>query len=174
MTVLAIKHYKDRIEVATDSGTYWGGTGMKEDGKTKERRHCKILSPKTYLHFMGTGFLSETHLFELFCTKHDPETNTRHGILRFFSEFIKWKKEFTDKLEQNNAYFLIYQKIPYLIDGGFDIQNIEVGEFKTLGAGMQEAKCALYLGKTPKEAVELTLKLNSWTSGKVQELVIKK
>ena len=168
MTVLALKNYEDKIEIAADSGTFYGQDGAKENGS------IKIVSPKENFHFAATGWVSEKNLFELFCLKNEPEANTRHAILRYFSDFIHWKKQFTDKLEQNCHYFIIYETLCYQIQGGFDIESIPTGSFRALGAGMQEAKCAMYLGRSPYEAVELCLKLNAWTSGEIQQLTITK
>ncbi len=162
MTVLALKHYEDRIEIAADSGLFYGDSGMKENNV------IKILHPQDDIHFAASGSLSELNLFELYSMTRKPEINTRHGILKYFGDFLKWKKDLTDKFDQENSYFFIFEETPYQICRVLDIQNIKVGEFKTLGFGMQEARCAMHLGRSPKEAVELCLELNCYTSGPIQ------
>ena len=168
MTAIALWHYQDRIEIAADSGIFWGGHGMKEDTSVK------IKSPRDDLWIAGTGFCSEINLFDLFCSSRHPEANSRHGVLRFFSEFIAWKKTFSEKTTQENTYFLVFKSTPYIIDQGFDVQEIKVSTFNSIGAGMQECKAAMYLGKTPKESVELAIRINTWVSGVVQSVVIQK
>lgn len=169
MTVLALKHYQDRIEIATDSGRFYGSS------EPKENNCVKILHPQDDIHFASCGSEAEGNLFELYSMTRKPEINTRHGILKYFGDFLQWKKKLTDNFIQENDYFFIFEEIPYQIWRGLNIEEIKVEEFRTLGAGMQEAKCAMYLGKSPKEAVALCLELNCYTSGPVQcwEITIK-
>lgn len=161
MTVLALKHYEDRIEIATDSGIFYGDY-------EKENNCIKILHPQDDIHFASCGPMSEGNLFELYSMTRKPEINNRHGILKYFGDFLQWKKKLTDNFKHEGDYFFIFGQKPYQIWRGLNIEDIEEGEFRTLGAGMQEAKCAMYLGKSPKEAVELCLELNCYVSGSVQ------
>ena len=172
MTVLAVKNYKDRIEIATDSGVFYGESGFKENNSIKIIEVNKII-------FSSTGFVSEKNFLELYCSTRTPESNKKLDILRFFSNFRKWQiSEFSVNFEKteiikNNFFFYFNGKI-YKITSNLTIEEIKEGEFDSGGAGYREAKTALYLGKTPREAVEVTLKVNAWTSGKVQEKIIYK
>lgn len=170
MTVLAVKNYKDRIELAADSGVF--------NGWWKEENFIKIVEINNMI-FMSAGSVSEQNLLELFCVTRKPESNQKLDILRFFSEFRNWQiKEFSIKFEDGdiikNEYFFYFDHKIFKIGHTFTISEILEGEFSSEGAGRQEAKTALYLGHSPKEAVDICVKLNVWTAGKTQEKVILK
>jgi len=172
MTVLAVKNYKDRIEIATDSGGFYGNSGAKDENFQKLFEVNNII-------FCSTGSCSESNQFELFCQNRKPEGNKRLDILRFFVEFRKWiisefSKTFKDDKILENNYFFYYQEKLYHIWNNLDIYEIKEGEFDSNGAGFREAKTALYLNKSPREAVEVCIKINCWTAGKIQEKIIYK
>lgn len=172
MTVLVVKNYKNRIELCADSGVFYGYSGSKEENSTK-------IFQVNNITFMSTGYVSEKNFLELFCSTRKPESNKVLDILRFFSDFRKWMiSEFNccfekDEIIKNN-YFFYFDGIIYRITSNLTIKEIKEGEFDSDGAGYREARTALYLGHSPKEAVRICIKLNCWTAGKVQEKTIYK
>ena len=172
VTVLACKNYKDRIEISADSGVFWGLSGHKENNLIKIHEINSII-------FASTGWVSESNLFNIFCATQKPAGIKEIEILNFFVVFREWQQNklkiiFESKEVIKNDYIFVFEYELYIVNSNLTIRRILVGEFDAIGAGMVEAKTALYLGKKPKEAVEVCLKLNCFTSGIIQEKIIKK
>jgi len=167
MTVLAVKNYNDRIEIATDSGAF--------NNYRKEENQQKLYEVNNIV-IAACGSRAISNLFYLFCSFNSPEGNEQLDILRFYNRFLKDLKDNYNNNITNieNNYFIYYDKKLYELWYNFDIKEIKVDEFSALGAGMQEAKTALYLGHSPKEAISITTKLNVLTAGEIQEKIIYK
>ncbi len=169
MTVLAVRHYGDRIEIATDSGGFLGRSGVKNENTQKLYEINDIV-------FCACGVAGESNLFELFCSSKKPEGSRKLDIVRFFADFNKWlKAEFNKTFNNdvlNNNYFLFFEKKLFHIWNNLDCYEIKEGDFESNGAGMVEAKIAMFLGQSPIEAVQTTIKFNSWTAGEVQQKTI--
>lgn len=170
MTVLAVKNYKDKIEIAADSGIF-RGFGRKEENLEKIIEINDII-------FASTGLVSESIFLKLFASTRKPESNNKLDILRFFVEFKQWQKNtldisFNNKVLNNNYFFYFDGKIFHFEGDGY-IREIKVNEFASDGAGFQEAKTALYLGHSPKEAVDICIKVNCWAAGETQVKIINK
>lgn len=169
MTVLAVKNYKDRIVFAADSCCF-----IKE---SKRDNIDKIIQVNDIV-FMSSGTLSELNFFELFCSTRKPESSKRLDILRFFIDFRKWQIETLnvsfDEYIINNTYIIYFDKKLYKVERDLLITEVKEGGYITGGYGHVEARTAMYLGHSPKEAIEVCVKLNVWTAGETKELVIYK
>lgn len=70
-------------------------------------------------------------------------------------------------------YFLGFEtKLFHFKDGA--VAEILEDDFATDGAGYKEAYMAMYLGKSVEEAINLTIEMNVWASGKAQIVEIEK
>ena len=172
MTVLVAQNLKDKIILASDTGVF---QGINKTHHANHKNLGKIRNINSII-FSGCGYLKDTINFELFCSLRKPESDSVLSIQRFFVDFNKWLIE--NNLLKNNEkidsnFFICYNKklFHYLEECVYEIPE---NEFQTDGAGKFEAYMAMFLGKTPKEAIKATIEMNIWTSGEIQEIIIKK
>jgi ATP-dependent protease HslVU (ClpYQ) peptidase subunit len=107
---------------------------------------------------VGTsGVASETSLIRLFLETHGIAEPTEKGMLEFLDEFSSWKKTKTDNGDICNSYLIGYQGSVFYI-GGWSISRVKT--YAAIGAGMDYALAALYLGKSAEEAVQTAIELS--------------
>ena len=173
MTVLIAQNTKDKIILGADTGCFFGYSGSKFH-LDNHKKHLKI-SQVNDIIYSGTGSVSEIINFGLFCQTRKPERNDQLGIQRFFVDFGKWVKEQNIEPDGkvNNNYFLVFDKKLFHFQDGA-VSEILEDDFATDGAGYREAYMALYLGKSVEQAINLTIEMNVWASGKAQIVEIEK
>ena len=173
MTVLIAQNTKDKIILGTDTGTFYGEGGFKVH-LNNHKGLLKIISIND-ITFSACGPVSEHINFGLFCQTRKPERSDQLGLQRFFIDFGKWLKE--QNIEKDgticNHYFIVFEKKLFHYEDGA-VQEILENDFATDGAGLKEAYMAMYLGKSVKEAIDLTVQMNVWTSGEAQIVEIDK
>ena len=164
MTVIVCKINKDGYEIASDSITIRDWTQSKSNNTTFSK-----LFEINNLVIGSTGTMMEVSLFKLFCITHRPSTANETAILEFLSEFSEWKNKKIGEKGIENSYFLG-------IDGSvFGIEEWLVEEiitYSAIGAGMDFALSALYLGHSVDKAVQTAIELSIYCEGPIQ--VIKK
>jgi len=172
MTVLIAQNTKDKIILGADTGSFFGD--YHKIHLTNHKSRLKIMSQND-ITYCGTGLLSEIINFGLFCQTRKPERSDQLGIQRFFIDFGKWLKEQNIEIagKIDNHYFIVFEKKLFHYQGGA-VQEILENDFATDGAGFKEAYMAMYLGKSVKEAIDLTVQMNIWTSGEAQIVEIDK
>jgi hypothetical protein len=173
MTVLVAKNTKDKIILGADTGSFYGHSGYKVHLDNHKGR-LKIMQVNDIV-YAGTGLVSEIINFGLFCQTRKPERSDQLGIQRFFVDFGKWLKE--QNIETNgtinNHYFFVFEnRLFHFQDGA--VSEILEDDFVTDGAGYREAYMAMYLGRSVEEAINLTIEMNIWASGKPQIVEIEK
>lgn len=172
MTVLIAQNTKNKIILGADSGCFYGDSGFKFH-LNNHKGFLKIMSIND-ITFSACGSVSEIISFSLFCQTRKPERSDQLGLQRFFIDFGKWLKE--QNIEKDgtiyNHYFLVFEKKLFHYNGA--VREILENDFATSGAGYKEAYMAMYLGKSVKEAIDLTVQMNIWTSGEAQIVEIDK
>ena len=172
MTVIIAQNLKDKIVLSADSSVFQGHNKYHSNNHINWRKIRQVNG----ITFSSCGLLKDIINFELYCSTRKPESNTALSMQRFFVDFKKWLNEnklITDNDSLNSNFFVVYDGMLFHYMEGA-IYEIIKGEFQTDGAGKCESYMAMYLGKTPKEAVELTIKMNVWTSGETQIVEINK
>jgi hypothetical protein len=171
MTVLIAQNTKDKIILGADSGVF-SDSGFKVH-LNNHKGLLKIMSIND-ITFSACGLVSETINFGLFCQTRKPERSDQLGLQRFFIDFGKWLKDQNIEKDSivNNHYFIVFEKKLFHYNGA--IQEILENDFATSGAGFKEAYMAMYLGKSVKEAIDLTVQMNIWASGEAQIVEIDK
>lgn len=173
MTILIAQNTKDKIILGADTGCFYGNSGAKFHIDNHKNR-LKIMQINDIV-YAGTGSVSEIINFGLFCRTKKPERSDQLGIQRFFIDFGKWLKE--QNIEPNgkvkNHYFVVFEKRLFHFEE-CAVSEILEDDFATDGAGYREAYMAMYLGKSVEEAINLTIELNVWASGKAQIVEIEK
>jgi hypothetical protein len=172
MTVLVAKHEKDKIILGADTGTFYGD--YHKVHLTNHKGRLKIMSVNDIV-FSACGTVSESINFGLFCQTRKPESSTILGIQRFFVDFGKWLKDqgIKERIEIENNYFIVFCSKLFSFRNGATSEIVE-NDYATDGAGFKESYMALFLGKTVKEAIDLTVQMNIWTSGDAQIVEIEK
>lgn len=172
MTVLIAQNTKDKIILGADTGTFYGDYHKIHVTNHKGRMKIMFVNDIT---FAGTGAVSEIINFNLFCQIRKPERSDQLGIQRFFIDFGKWLKE--QNIEPagkvDNHYFLVFEKKLFHYKYGA-VSEILENDYTTDGAGFKEAYMAMFLGKSVKEAIDLTIEMNIWASGEAQIVEIAK
>lgn len=173
MTVLIAQNTKDKIILGADTGCFYGDSGAKFHIDNHKNR-LKIMQINDIV-YAGTGSVSEIINFGLFCQTRKPERNDQLGIQRFFIDFGKWLREqnIEPNGKVNNNYFFVFEKKIFHLQSGA-VSEILEDDFATDGAGYREAYMAMYLGKSVGEAINLTIEMNVWASGKAQIVEIEK
>ena len=173
MTVLIAQNTKDKIILGADTGCFYGNSGFKFHIDNHKGRF-KIMQVNDIV-YAGTGSVSEIINFGLFCQTRKPERNDQLGIQRFFIDFGKWLREqnIEPNGKVNNNYFFVFEKKIFHLQSGA-VSEILEDDFATDGAGYKEAYMAMYLGKSVEEAINLTIEMNVWASGKAQIVEIEK
>jgi ATP-dependent protease HslVU (ClpYQ) peptidase subunit len=171
MTVLIAQNTKDKIILGADTGTFCGNY---KTHLTNHKGRLKIMSVNDII-YSGTGSVAEIINFGLFCQTRKPERSDQLGIQRFFIDFGKWLKEQNIERDSiiNNHYFLVFEKKLFHYQHNAVLEILE-DDFATDGAGFKEAYMAMYLGKSVKEAIDLTIQMNVWASGEAQIVKIDK
>lgn len=170
MTVLVAVNEKNKIILGADSGAFHGDYHVKDLSKHKGRRKITTINDIT---FSSTGKVSEVCNFGLFCSTRKPEDATEIAIQRFFVDFGKFIKNMNLGEKVKNNYFIVFkQKLFHYSYGG--VEQICEGDFETDGAGFKESYMALHLGKSVKQAIQLTIDMNCWAAGAIQIVEIEK
>ena len=173
MTVLIAQNTKDKIILGADTGCFYGNSGYKVH-LDNHKGLLKIMQVNDIV-YAGTGFVSEIINFGLFCQTRKPERSDQLGMQRFFVDFGKWLKD--QNISTNgtieNSYFIVFENKLFQYQNGAILEILE-NDFATDGAGFREAYMAMHLGKSVEEAINLTIQMNVWASGKAQIVEILK
>ncbi len=165
MSVVAVKITKDKISIAADSITVWGATQWKGDA-TKATKLFKV----NEMIVGAGGSCEEATLFQLFLQTTKPARTDELAILDLLSQFSTWKNNKIAKPDLVNHYILIYKKKVFIIVG-WDVDIVT--KYYALGAGMDFALAALYLGHSPKKAVKVATELSIYCEAPIVEYEVK-
>ncbi|HQU73805.1 MAG TPA: hypothetical protein PKV71_10255 [Calditrichia bacterium] len=165
MSVVCCRVYEDRIEIASDSITVRGWT--QEKGRDN---HSKLVAVNDMV-IGSVGRAEDSSLMQLFCATHKPEGASESDILSFMVEFLDWKKKKTDQKQTSGVFILLFEGKAFYINGFF---IKEVVSYEAIGAGMDFALSALYLGHNVEKAVETACELSVMCEKPIQSLKMDK
>ena len=151
MSVVACRVTSEKIEIASDSISVRGWT---------QSRNANRLSKLKQVNGMivgGVGSAEEVSLFFLFCSTHKPERADESGLLFFMSEFSSWKKGRTESGKINNSYIIVIEGKAFHVD---EYMIDEILQYEAIGAGMDFALAAMYLGNSAERAVDVACELS--------------
>ncbi len=152
MSVVAVRKEKNKITIGADSIRITGWGTQEKD------KLAKLFRVNDHM-VVGTVGLSAIHsLFREFLTNHSPKTNTEYGWTSLISEFANYLNDLKNapKLE-TSAFIVVYEGRVFFIDGYF---VREINDYYAIGAGMDYALAALYLGADVKRAIETACHLS--------------
>ena len=166
MSVICCKVEKNKIEIASDSITVRGWTQSKGDNVN----HSKLT--KVNNMFIGaTGYVEESAMFFNYCSTRKPKQPDYDSLLTFLVEFAEWKRKKINNHSIDNSYIIIFEKKAFKISE-FLIQEIKT--YEAIGAGMDYALSALYLGHGVEKAVETACELCIYCEKPVVKYMVEK
>jgi len=149
MSVVAVKVTNKKITIGSDSIIAFGWTQEKDKLAKLEEVNGMIIG--------SVGLAQEGALFRVFCRTRKPRAADVESIVDFMSDFQDWLKVKTDESNIGNNYILVFDKKVFSIEG-FYVK--EVTDYTAIGAGMDFALSALYLGNSVKESIKAACHLS--------------
>ena len=151
MSIVCCRVKEKVIEIAADSITVRGYT--QEKGKDNYSKLCEVNG----MIIGSVGLCSENGMLQIFASTRKPAAPSEDAILNFIAEFTEWKKKKTDKYELENHYIIAFEGKVFMINQ-FWVK--EITSYEAIGAGMDYALSALYLGFDVTKAVEVACELS--------------
>jgi len=164
MSVVAVKVYKDKIEIASDS--------IRVTGYTQEKDKLAKLWEVNGMVLGAVGLCEESAMFKIFMSTRKPREASEDAVADYMAEFIEWYRKKDDKLNKlQNSYFLVTDRTVFLIDN-FYIRKID--DYYAIGAGMDYALTALYLSRSVEESVAVACELSIYCEKPINKILIEK
>lgn len=160
MSVVAVKVYKDKIQIAADSIIVYG-----ENSKKTDSTFSKLVKVNNMV-IGSAGVAEESSLMAHYADTHKPLAANEKDILSFIIEFSQWKSGIVGDSKIENDYIIVYDGKAFFIQG---MLVFEIDNYDAIGAGMDFANAAMYLGHTPKEAVKVACELSCWVAEPIVE-----
>ena len=163
MSVVAVKVTKNKITIGADS--------ILVSGWTQEKDKLAKLNKANGIIIGDVGDAQEGALFLLFCKTRKPREASVDAIVEFMSEFQDWMNNKTGESKLSNQYILIIEKKAFMIEGFF---IKEVTDYTAIGAGMDFALSALYLGNSVKESIKAACHLSVYCEEPINIIEVEK
>ena len=163
MSVVAVKVTKNKITIGADS--------ILVSGWTQEKDKLAKLNKTNGIVIGDCGDAEEGALFLLFCKTRKPREASVDAIVEFMSEFQDWMNNKTGESKLSNQYILIIEKKAFMIEGFF---IKEVTDYTAIGAGMDFALSALYLGNSVKESIKAACHLSVYCEEPINIIEVEK
>ena len=160
MSVVACKITENGYQIAADSITVRGYTQTKGNN-TKRSKLFEVNG----MVIGCVGVAEESSLLRIFATTHRPSSATEEGLLEFLVEFFDWKNKKTNNGSIENSYLIGLEGKVFSID---EWLVEEITTYEAIGAGMDFALAALYLGHDAVKAIETAIELSVFCEGPVQ------
>lgn len=160
MSVVACRILPDGYEIASDSITIRWAT----QSKGENTKFSKLFEVNG-LVIGCVGSAEESSLLQMYCKTRQPAAANEQDLLEFMSEFANWKKTKVSKSDIDNHYLIGFEGKVFSI-GGWFIQ--EVLKYEAIGAGMDYALAALYLGNSAHDAIKVACELSIFCEEPIQ------
>ena len=149
MSVVAVKIEKNKIIIGADS--------ILVSGYTQEKDKLAKLFQNEWMVVGDVGDAQEGALFQIFSKTRKPRESSVEAITEYMFDFFQWNKEKTENTELSNSYIIIFENKAFLVEG-FYVK--EVKDYAAIGAGMDFALAALYLGSSVHDAIKTACHLS--------------
>lgn len=159
MSVIAVRVYDNKIKIAADSIVITGYS------KRTDTSFAKLFEENGMI-IGGCGLAQDNSLMQRFAETHKPLDATEKEVLQFIIEFSKWKSDISGDSQIDNDYIMVYKNKAFVIVSMF---VIEVNNYYAIGAGSDFANAAMYLGHSPKKAVETACELSCYVAKPIIE-----
>ena len=163
MSVVAVKVTKNKITIGADS--------ILVSGWTQEKDKLAKLNKANGMIIGDVGDAEEGALFLLFCKTRKPREASVDALVEFMSEFQDWMNNKTGESKLSNQYILIIEGKAFMMEGFF---IKEVTDYTAIGAGMDFALSALYLGNSVKESIKAACHLSVYCEEPINIIEVEK
>ena len=120
-------------------------------GWTQEKDKLAKLNKVNDMVIGDCGDAQEGGLFLVYCKTRKPREASVEALIEFMSEFQDWMNDKIGETKLNNQYIIVLEGKAFMMEGFF---VKEVTDYTAIGAGMDFALSALYLGNSVKEAIK--------------------
>lgn len=165
MTIIAVKKEVDKISIAYDSKI------TRDNEKVDDSIELDKVIQYEDLYIAVAGATNENILLKEYLAETTiPKTQGLTFVIELMKNYFDFFRRITED-KPESEYIIIKDKRIFFV--GADFCNIwEVKDFISIGSGRIYGITALHLGKTPKEAVCIACKLDSYCELPVKEIVI--
>jgi ATP-dependent protease HslVU (ClpYQ) peptidase subunit len=163
MSVVAARKYPDKLVFASDSIRVSGY--LKETSRITGDEQGKLFEVND-LVIGSVGLIMELSFMQIFARNHRPAHPTVESVLDFIVEFYAWAKAKDDTFKRRNEYLIAVEGEIFRIVDSYLVEKIN--EFSAIGAGEHFALTAMYLDKSPQEAIAIANELCIYCSEPVQ------
>lgn len=155
MSVVAARKYSDKLVFAADSICV-SGYFLKETERVTGGERGKLFEVNNMI-IGSVGYTMELSFMQIFARNHSPAAPTVEAVLDFMLEFYSWAKGKDSEFGRKNDYLIGLDSEIFRISDSYLVQKIN--EFSAIGAGEHFALTAMYLDKSPEEAVKIANEL---------------
>lgn len=152
MSVVAVKKEKNKITIGADSIRISGWGTQEKDKLAKLFR----VSENTIIGVVGS--CSTSSLFRDFMDNHLPKMNDEYGWTLLMREFASYLSEIKSGPKFEDSSFIVVNRGKIFFLGGYFVREIK--DYYAIGAGMDYALAALYLGASVDKAIETACHLS--------------
>jgi ATP-dependent protease HslVU (ClpYQ) peptidase subunit len=163
MSVVAVKVTKNKITIGADS--------ILVSGWTQEKDKLAKLNEVNGMIIGDVGDAQEGALFLIYCKTRKPREASVEALVEFMSEFQDWMSSKIDETKLENQYIIVLEKKAFMMEGFF---IKEVTDYTAIGAGMDYALSALYLGNSVKESIKAACHLSIYCEEPINLMEVEK
>lgn len=163
MSVVAVKVTNKKITIGADS--------ILVSGWTQEKDKLAKLNEVNGMVIGDCGDAQEGGLFLIYCKTRKPREASVDALVEFMSEFQDWYRNKTEEPKLSNQYIIVFENKAFVMEGFW---CKEVTDYTAIGAGMDFALAALYLGNSVKEAIKASCHLSVYCEEPINIIEIEK
>lgn len=163
MSVVAVKVTKNKITIGADS--------ILVSGWTQEKDKLAKLNKVNDIIIGDCGDAQEGGLFLIYCKTRKPREASVEAMIEFMVEFQEWYKNKTDESKLSNQYIIVFDSKAFVIEGFW---CKEVTDYTAIGAGMDFALAALYLGNAVRDSIKAACHLSVYCEEPINIMEIEK
>ena len=161
MSVVAARRYPEELVFASDSIRV-SGAFRRENTRVAGHEQGKLFQVND-LVIGSVGLVMELSFMQIFARNHKPAAPTTESVLDFMLEFYRWSKAKDESFNRINDYLIGTEGEIFRVCDGYLVEKIN--EFAAIGAGEDFALTAMYLDKTPEEAINISNELCVYCAG---------
>lgn len=166
MSVVAARKYHDRLVFASDSIRVSGH--LRETSRVTGDERGKLFEVNDLI-IGGVGLIMELSFMQIFARNHKPAAATVEAVLDFIVEFYGWSTGKDSSFGKRNEYLIGIEGEIFRVCDSYLVEKIN--EFSAIGAGEYFALTAMYLDKTPEEAVSIANELCVYCAPPINTIV---
>lgn len=166
MSVVAVRKEGSKITIGADSIRI-SGWGTQEKDKL-----AKLFRVNEELIVGTVGDVAVHSLFREYLKNHLPKSNTEYGWTTLVGEFSNYLNDLKNAPKLEHSAFIVVNKGKIFFIDGYFVR--EINDYYAIGAGMDYALSALYLGASVPKAIETACHLSIFCEKPINVMEMKK